>query len=1219
VCFLAAAAWAAPFAKYFHFTQPDGTQLTLWGEGDEFHAVFETTTGYTVVFDRQKQAYYYAERAADGKNLVPTGVLAHQVAPVGLAQHIRMAPDIAAAAAHARQVKWDEALGISKRWAQLKSLTLGTPSRVQSAGPLAAPPELPTVGTKIGLTLLIEFSDVRATIGREEIEKFCNSNNYIGFGNNGSVKEYFSDVSSGRLNYQNVVTMYVRMTQPKSYYDNPTKDCGEQGNLLIRDALAILKASPNYRDTILPTFDSLTVDANNWVVAFNVFYAGAVESGWSYGLWPHSYVLNDGVNYTPVDLGNGKKVCPYQISDIGTSLELGTFCHENGHMLCGFPDIYDYDVGLGESWGGAGVFCLMSYGSTANNPKQVCAYLKLAAGWATVTDLDSSMDLTASLVAAPDFGFDHFYRYRKPGSSTEYFLLENRQKAGRDAGLPAAGIAVWHIDELGDRDNESLVPNTAHANYEVTLVQADNQWHFQNNVNPGDANDLYYQGNGALGYANRLADSTAPNAHWWDGTVSSMDLNSFSSAGMTMTFLLGSGGGLSAPVLSAEPPVTPGTENTVYWSAVPGLYSSSSVAEPLLAESVAAKSVFFETQSKHLPQGFILPIASVTVGKVSPADASSEPAPRLPDLQPTSASWASATVTEGAPFWVRATVANVGTDAAGASHVALYLSADSDYDISDDYYVGKQLVGALNVRASQTVQWNFNMGDVSSGRYPVWLLLVIDCDNEIVESDEGNPWRTPSGFTIADAVEYYAECAADSGSPVGSGWTQQLQFTFSNLMPGKTYQYRVKARQGAVESGWSNVESSQQEPLHISGAVNYYAGAGKVHGVSVSLAGDQSQTVSTGTDGSYNFLVTAGGNYTITPSKNNDADPRAGVTTLDITLIRRHALVIELLASPYQIIAADVNGSGTVTALDVTHIMQLILDLEDTFPLGLWRFVPTDYEFSDPANPWTPPFPVIREYAQPTADLTDQSFFGIKLGDVNASWVSTMQAPELATPSFSESIGPGVRIYTDEQTGTMGDTVDVPIYAAGFQGITGLQFTLAWDPTILHFLSATNFGLKGLSTPNFNTGLNGKLPFAWDDPSASGVTVSNGTRLFSVQFKVVSSNPAVSPIAFENFPTTRLVGLGLQEVQPAWGGGRVMVRNGIQPRCSDIRSDQGGGFRITFSGMPGTTYSIQFCDSLVSSVWVTVGTRTADSLGFYEYLDNQVSTSACRFYRSIYP
>jgi M6 family metalloprotease-like protein len=355
--------WAAPFAKYFQFTQPDGVQLTLWGEGDEFHAVFETTTGYTVVFDPQQKAYFYAKRATNGKSLIPSDVLAHNPVPPGLAQHVRMDHDAVVAAARVRQKQWDADTGLSKRWSRLKSQTLGTPLTPDEVGVLPAPPETPTIGTKIGLTLLIDFSDAPATISQTEIEGFLNGDTYTGFGNNGSVKKYFSDVSGSRLTYTNVVTIYVRMTQPKNYYNDTSEDCGIQGRLLINDALAILKARSDYNSTILPTFSSLTTDGSGNVVAFNVFFAGADSGVWSYGLWPHSWVLA-----SPVPLGNGKSVYAYQITNVGTSLTLGTFSHENGHMLCDFPDIYDYDY---DSMGGAGVFCLMNSGGHGTNPSQV--------------------------------------------------------------------------------------------------------------------------------------------------------------------------------------------------------------------------------------------------------------------------------------------------------------------------------------------------------------------------------------------------------------------------------------------------------------------------------------------------------------------------------------------------------------------------------------------------------------------------------------------------------------------------------------------------------------------------------------------------------------------------------------------------------------------------------------------------------------------------------
>ena len=130
---------------------------------------------------------------------------------------------------------------------------------------------------------------------------------------------------------------------------------------------------------------------------------------------------------------------------------------------------------------------------------QICAYLKRASGWSTTTELDASSSLTATLSAPPGRNFNHFYRYQKPGVPTEYFLIECREANGRDANLPASGIAIWHIDELGDHSDQRMVPNTSHQNYEVTLVQADNRWDFELNFNDGDWYDLYYSGNGAHG------------------------------------------------------------------------------------------------------------------------------------------------------------------------------------------------------------------------------------------------------------------------------------------------------------------------------------------------------------------------------------------------------------------------------------------------------------------------------------------------------------------------------------------------------------------------------------------------------------------------------------------------------------------------------------------------------------------------------------------------
>jgi len=542
VVLVTASVLAAPFAKKIPFTQPDGTEIELWGEGDEFYAVSETLDGYTVVFDTQTKAYYYAQLSADGNNLISAGVEVgkRDTAALGLAKHVRIKPEAVKKQAFERFQRWDRAMQVSTRWKAMKGKRRQAELAAEEQGGSSglqlqpSPPSSTTTGTKVGLCLLIDFSDDPATIPEAEIVSFCNDDSYTGYGNNGSVKKYYLDNSNNLLTYTNVVTIYIRALQPKTYYNNTSKDCGQQARLLIADAIAVMKALPNYSTEILPTFSALTVDGSNRVVAFNVFYAGGNGGVWTKGLWPHSSSLA-----SPIALStSGKKVYRYQISNIGSALEIGTFCHENGHMLCGFPDIYDYDY---DSWGGAGFFCLMDYGcwggTDGSNPVQICAYLKRAAGWANVTDLASTSNVTATVTAAPTAGYNDYYRYRKPGVSTEYFLVENRQQTGHDASIPAAGVAVWHIDELGNGNNQSLVPNTIHANYEVTLVQADNRWDFEYNWNWGDAEDLYYAGNSASAYSNRLDDNSSPNAHWWDGTSSGINFSDFSVSGTSMTFI----------------------------------------------------------------------------------------------------------------------------------------------------------------------------------------------------------------------------------------------------------------------------------------------------------------------------------------------------------------------------------------------------------------------------------------------------------------------------------------------------------------------------------------------------------------------------------------------------------------------------------------------------------------------------------------------------------
>ena len=375
-----------------------------------------------------------------------------------------------------------------------------------SDGIFLAPPDRGTSGNIVGICVVVDFSDDEATVTQQQVGDFCNLQGYSEFGNNGSVRDYFDDNSMGKLQYTNVVTTYYRAVHPKTYYTNPNINYGTRARQLIKEALDHL-ANQGF------AFDQLTADSGGYVYAMNIFYAGFNQNNWSEGLWPHAWNLA-----TPYNIGSGRKLFDYQFTDMKSTLALGTFCHENGHMVCDFPDLYDK---TGFKSRGAGKYCAMSGGGHGPNPGHISAYLKYKAGWSSRLTLITHGDEISLSSEQNDFAI-----FKK--SETEYFILENRNKTGRDAALPSAGLTIWHVDELGDNSNEQRTPD---LHFELSLEQADNKFELERGVNSGNTGDLYH-GAGA----DEFSDDTGPDSKWWDGTRSELKVHDIGSVGTTITF-----------------------------------------------------------------------------------------------------------------------------------------------------------------------------------------------------------------------------------------------------------------------------------------------------------------------------------------------------------------------------------------------------------------------------------------------------------------------------------------------------------------------------------------------------------------------------------------------------------------------------------------------------------------------------------------------------------
>src|SRR6185503_13837904 len=190
---------------------------------------------------------------------------------------------------------------------------------------------------------------------------------------------------------------------------------------------------------------------------------------------------------------------------------------------------------------------------------------------------------------------------------------------------------------------------------------------------------------------------------------------------------------------------------------------------------------------------------------------------------------------------------------------------------------------------------------------------------------------------------------------------------------------------------------------------------------------------------------------------------------LDISLIRRHILNIALLDSPYKLLAADVNGSRTVSTLDLTFIRRMILTPTNPLPTGLWRFVPSDYAFPNVQSPWDAP--TNHAYSGLSADLGGQDFLAIKMGDVNNSWTPPVAPSDFAPAAAraAQGSGPDVLFQVSHHTNQPGDTVVTKVTARGLREVTSAQWTLAWDPAVLRFKTTADYALRGLATGNFGT------------------------------------------------------------------------------------------------------------------------------------------------------
>ena len=232
------------------------------------------------------------------------------------------------------------------------------------------------------------------------------------------------------------------------------------------------------------------------------------------------------------------------------------------------------------------------------------------------------------------------------------------------------------------------------------------------------------------------------------------------------------------------------------------------------------------------------------------------------------------------------------------------------------------------------------------------------------------------------------------------------------------------------------------------------------------------------TNGNYEFLdLETCNNYNVKPQKAGTA--HEGVSTLDIVDVLKHVQNVKLLDSPYKILAADVNGSGNVSTLDIVGIRKVVLRVEQDFPNEkVWSFVAASHQFDDVRDPWTEPVPEKVRTVKFDDDRVE-NFVGFKYGDVNYSF-----DPANAN-SIDDRTAGTIDLSANNQYLEAGQVVAIPVHMDSDIDIAGLQFTLNTKSTFVEILGIDGVALDNVNSTNYAMHQNGALTFSWNGELAT--------------------------------------------------------------------------------------------------------------------------------------
>jgi len=384
-------------------------------------------------------------------------------------------------------------------------------------------------GAYKGLTLLVDFSDNPATFTKAEVLDWLNKPGFTGNGCEGSVRDFYLDVSNGLFDYSNDVYGYYRAKHTKAWYESLNSGLNNVGaDSLLKEVIAAFDDSLDYAQ-----YD---VDKDGYTDAINIVYVGNAVA-WNKGLWPHAGIIGE--------QRDNVILVRYEMTNLPSAFSLGTFVHENGHMIFGWPDLYYF-----------GDYCMIGMGASDSpkNPVPPNDFYRADQGWIPLTDLSST------LFSAETTNASNGYLYSNPNNSKEGYFWSYIKGWKRWSYLGSSGLLVLHY-------NLAEMANSSPTHLQLRVVEADGNNYLLSTKMPSP-------GYSPSDFFSSVTRDSLINPLWYDSSESGLRLTKVGNPMGTISFIM-EGPGRSSSLSSSS-------TNSSSVSSSSGISSSSTTTRVLV-------------------------------------------------------------------------------------------------------------------------------------------------------------------------------------------------------------------------------------------------------------------------------------------------------------------------------------------------------------------------------------------------------------------------------------------------------------------------------------------------------------------------------------------------------------------------------------------------------------------------------------------------------------